>query len=171
MIVWTAVSVVLTVIALANLVLLLGIVARLRLLHTAALARAPASRLPEVGRAIRPFELAATSGASITDRGLATGTTIVGFFTTGCRKCARVRAVLVETPPVHRTVVMINGNPDEAETQAMGAALTGVGRVAYFEDLAVPRAFGVLGYPTLLRIEDGRIAAVGRDLEDIGAAA
>jgi len=170
MTVWTILSVVLTVVALANLVLLLGIVARLRVLHTAALARAPVSRLPEVGRPVRPFELVEAGGAAITDRGLATGTTVVGFFTTGCRKCARVRAALVERPPAHPTVLLINGNPDEAETQAMGAALVGVGQVGYFEDLAVPRAFGVLGYPTLLRIEDGRIAAVGRDLDDIGAA-
>lgn len=169
--IWTVVSIVLTVVALANLVLLLGIVARVRLLHTAALARAPASRLPEVGRAIRAFEVAATSGARISDRGFATGTTIVGFFTTGCRKCARVRAALVETPPVHPVVVMINGDPGDAETLAMGAALVEVGRVVYFEDLSVARAFGVLGYPTLLRIEDGRVAAAGRDLDDVGAAA
>jgi hypothetical protein len=169
--IWTVVSIALAILALANLVLLLGIAARLRLLHTAALARPPATRLPEVGRPIRAFELAASSGAALTDAAFAAGTTIVGFFTPGCRKCARVRAALVERPPAHPTVVMINGDPGDAEALAMGTALRDVGQIAYFEDLAVARAFGVLGYPTLLRVEDGRIAAAGRDLEDIGAAA
>jgi hypothetical protein len=169
--IWTVVTIALAVLALANLFLLLGVAARLRLLHSAALARAPVDRLPEVGRAIRAFEIAETSGAPITDRAFAAGTTIVGFFATGCRKCARIRAALVETPPVHPTVLMINGDPGDAETQAMGAPLIDIGRVAYFEDLGVARAFGVLGYPTLLRIEDGRIAAAGRALEDVGAAA
>jgi hypothetical protein len=169
--IWTIVSVALTVVALANLVLLLGVAARIRVLHTAALSRTPTSRLPEVGRAVRAFEVASISGAPITDRALAAGTTIVGFFTTGCRKCARIRAALADAPPALPTVLMINGDPGDAETQAMGSSLVGVGEIAYFEDLAVARAFGVLGYPTLLRIEDGRIAAAGRALEDVGAAA
>lgn len=169
--IWTIVSIALAVLALANLFLLLGISARLRLLHSAARARPPGDRLPEVGRAIRSFEVEGSSGALINDGAFAAGTTIVGFFATGCRKCARIRAALVETPPVHPTVLMINGDPSDAETLAMGAPLVDIGRIAYFEDLAVARAFGVLGYPTLLRIEDGRIAAAGRALEDVGAAA
>lgn len=166
--IWTVVSIALTALALANLLLLLGIAARLRLLHAAALARPLVSRLPEVGRPIRAFEVAAHGGAPITEGAFTVGTTIVGFFTTGCRKCARLRAALAETPLPHPTVLMINGDPGDAEALAMGRALTGVGRVAYFEDLGVARAFGVLGYPTLLRIEDGRIAAAGRELEDLG---
>lgn len=169
--IWTIISIALAILALANLLLLLGVLSRLRLLHTAARARAPMDRLPEVGRAVRAFEVAATGGALVTDRAFAAGTTIVGFFTTGCRKCARIRAALVETPPAHPTIVMIHGDPGDAETLAMGAALTHVGQIAYFEDLGVARAFGVLGYPTLLRIEDGRITAAGRALEDVGAAA
>lgn len=169
--IWTVVSIALAVLALANLLLLLGVAARLRLLHTAVRTRAPGDRLPEVGRAIRAFEVAATSGAPLTDGAFAAGTTIVGFFTTGCRKCARIRAALLETPPAHPTVLMINGDPGDVETLAMGAPLVDVGRIAYFEDLGVARAFGVLSYPTLLRIEDGRIAAAGRALEDVGAAA
>jgi hypothetical protein len=169
--IWTVVAIALAVLALANLFLLLGVAARLRLLHRAARVRPPLDRLPEVGRAIRAFEVEGTSGDLLTDRAFAAGTTIVGFFATGCRKCARLRAALVETPPVHPTVVMINGDPGDAETLAMGAPLVDIGRIAYFEDLGVARAFGVLGYPTLLRVEDGRIAAVGRALEDVGAAA
>ncbi len=168
---WTVICGVLAITALANFALILGLVARLRVLETAAAAGAPALRLPELGRAIRPFELTTTSGESLDDRGFASGTTVVGFFTVGCRKCARIRSALIATPPSLPVVVMINGNPDEPETQSMGAPLLGVGRVAYFEDLLVARAFGVLGYPTLLRVEDGKIAAAGRDLEEIGAAA
>lgn len=171
--IWTVVSIALAVLALANLFLLLGVSARLRLLHAASRARPPADRLPEVGREIRSFEVVVEgeSGAPLTHRAFAAGTTIVGFFATGCRKCARLRAALIETPPVHPTVLMIHGDPGDAEALAMGTPLVDVGRVAYFEDLGVARAFGVLGYPTLLRIEDGRIAAVGRALEDVGAAA
>jgi len=169
--IWTVLCGLLAVIALANLALLLGLVARMRVLETAAAAGAPAQRLPELGRAIRPFELTTATGEALDHQGLAGGTTLIGFFAAGCRKCARVRSALIADPPALPVVVMINGDPDEPEARSMGTPLLGVGRVAYFEDLTVARAFGVLGYPTLLRVEDGKIAAVGRDLDDVGARA
>jgi thiol-disulfide isomerase/thioredoxin len=168
---WTVICGVLAITALVNLALVLGLVARMRLLETAAAVGSPALRLPELGRTIRPFEITTVSGEPLDAGGLASGTTVVGFFTAGCRKCERIRSALVEAPPALPIVVMINGNPDEPEVQSMGALLLGIGRVAYFEDLTVARAFGVLGYPTLLRVEDGKIAAAGRDLDDIGARA
>jgi hypothetical protein len=65
-------------------------------------------------------------------------------------------------------VAFIRAEADEASAAAMCDALARFARVAYAgaED-AVSRAFRTAGYPTLLRIESGVVAAAGHRLSDV----
>lgn len=160
--------VVLFAISLATLALLFALISRVRSLQELVLKNRTADGLPQPGDPVGRFEVTTTAGEVITDLSLALETTLVGFFLPGCVPCERVQAELRERPPGVPMVAVIRATAEDARAPAMRDALAQVARVAYAgaED-PVSRAFRNTGYPTLVRIENGLVAAAGYRLSDV----
>ncbi len=163
---WSVVDGLLWLVAVGNLLLVLGLVSRVRLLEQATRARRP-TQLPGRGQRIQPFAASTESGAAFTDRTLEGREKLVGFFTAGCRACEQVKESLLRAPPALPLVAFVQGSAGAEEAAGVGAALREVGEVVYFEDPAVPLAFGAVGFPALVRVEDGVVLAAGRRLGDV----
>src|SRR5690348_173599 len=161
-----AVVAVLAVVTGLNLVILLGVVRRLR---TAPARPSAEAQLPPVGRRIAPFTAATVTGDRISDRDLATGTTLVVFVMPGCGPC---RAIVDElaasagpTGPRPRPLVFVAGDAAAEDTRGIVDALSTAARVAVIAPAGgAAAAFAVTGYPTVVRVEDGRVARATRVL-------
>ncbi|GAA3441501.1 TlpA family protein disulfide reductase [Planomonospora venezuelensis] len=168
----TAAVVFVGLLCLLNLVLVLGVVKRLRQ-HSELLAgsghQAPAT-MPEPGGAIGDF-LAHTTGGAAVDRARLAGGTIVGFFSPGCAPCERklpgfIRFAAADARPVLAVVV---ASAEEAGPTAEALSATATVVVEGL-DGPVARAFGVDAFPTFCLVgDDHTIAAIGLDYRDLPA--
>ncbi len=130
----------------------------------------PDLTLPRVGSAVGAFEAALPAGEPVSDRALRSGTTLVGFFAAGCAPCEALRAQLLQSPPPLESLFFVHAaGPAAADARSLLASLQRLFRVAPLgED--VGRAFGMTpetGFPVLLRVEEGVIAAAGSTLEEV----
>ncbi|GIH73964.1 TlpA family protein disulfide reductase [Planobispora longispora] len=170
----TAAVVFVGLLCLLNLVLLLGVVKRLRQ-HSDLLAAGgrpgPGPSL-EPGGTIGDFRAPTADGATLAAEQLAGGT-IVGFLSPGCGPCERIlpefaRFAAADTRPV--LAVVVAAAPEEA---GPAAELLSPAATVVVEgiDGPVARAFGVDAFPTFCLVgEDGTVAAVGLDHRDLPAA-
>ncbi|MEO7733896.1 MAG: hypothetical protein ABIY55_23230 [Kofleriaceae bacterium] len=126
--------------------------------------------LPAPGDRVQPFEATSAAGALLTADTLASGATLVGFFTPHCKPCELARENLVSKPPTLPMVAFINGSADDAACQQIGETLGAVAQVAYTaRNETVARAFRQAGYPTFIRVENGKVAASSHNLRDVMA--
>lgn len=163
----TAAVVVLTLLVAVDLVLTLGVVARLRE-HTRLLAERPPADDPVVrpaGDAVPPFAAVTTAGAPVTRDDV----TLAGFFSPHCGVCAeRIPGFLryAERLAPGRTIAVVVGEP--AEAAAYAGSLAAVGVVVEPEDGPVAAAFAVRGYPAFCLLDDaGVVAASGWDVAEL----
>jgi len=155
-------------IALASLLLVVGLAGRLRALELIARQRQVRPQLPPRGHVVRPFEVESTTGAKVSAASLsAHERALVCFVTSGCSKCKAVEERLVAQPPRLPVVSFIYG--DLAEARTLARQLGQLGPVAIFESHRVTEAFGAVNFPTLVRLEHGVVAAAGRTVEDVVA--
>ena len=158
----------LSVLSLANLALLFALISRVRTLQELVLKNRTQDGLPQRGDPIGRFEITTTTGDVITDVSLALETTLVGLFMPNCVPCEQVQAELRDRPPGVPMLAFIHAKADESSAAAMSDALGQFARVAYAEaEDSVSRAFRTAGYPTLLRVENGLVAAAGHRLSDV----
>ncbi|AEI61955.1 TlpA family protein disulfide reductase [Corallococcus macrosporus] len=163
-------GVILSVLVVGNLLLTLALVGRLRALQemiaNQVVLRDPA--LPQKGEPVGSFEATTLEGEAFTDAVLREGKTLVGFFTTGCRPCSSLRKQLVDSPPGMPLMAFVEGDPDDPQTLELGASLKQVARVAFLtEGDSVTRAIKQAGYPTLVLVERGVVAASGHHLHEV----
>jgi hypothetical protein len=160
-----ALALVLTVL---NLVLTFAVIRKLRDgVGSGSSVHTPAAGLPRPGTRIGEFTVDTADGAVLTERDLLGDRTLVAFVSPTCAPCKDVVAELASTehPPLRAFVVGDGG----AETMDVVATLRPHGAVAVIEaDHAAARAFGgVDGYPALLLVEGGVVAAAGRRLAEV----
>ncbi|MCY1018163.1 TlpA family protein disulfide reductase [Pyxidicoccus sp. MSG2] len=163
-------GVILAVLVVANLMLTLGLIGRLRTLqemvNNQVIVRDPF--LPQKGEEVGRFEATTMDGEAFTDAALREGKTLVGFFATGCRVCSSVRKQLLESPPGMPLMAFIEGDPGDPDTLAVGASLKHMARVALLSDGdSVTRAIKQAGYPTLVLVDKGVVAASGHYLHEV----
>lgn len=161
---------VLAVLVAINLLLTFALIGRLRTLQETVANSVPARdpALPKPGEVVGRFETTTTEGEPLTDNALREGKTLVGFFTPGCRPCANVRQLLITSPPDIPLLAFVEGTPEDPEAQALGKSLSQVARVAFLtEGDAVTRAIKQAGYPTLVLVERGVVAASGHWLHEV----
>jgi thiol-disulfide isomerase/thioredoxin len=160
---------VLAVLVMLNLLLTFALIRRVRVLQemvSKGPARDPA--LPQPGDAVGAFQAATPEGGLLTDEALRSGVNLVGFFTTGCHPCATVRAQLLESPPKLPLMAFVEGRADDPAARELGTSLSAIARVAYITEAdSVAKAFRSAGYPTLIRVENGTVAAAGHQLGDV----
>ena len=159
-------AILLAVVVAMNVALTAGIVRRIRLAQ-AQLAHLVDAGGPLPGRAVGRFQTDDLDGVTITDRGLAAGVTLVGFFAARCRPSERLRDELLAAPPDLPMVAFVLGvtEPGIADhaTQQLAESLRAIARVAVAAAGGpVFRAFGASAYPALVRLERGRVAEVLR---------
>ena len=161
---------VLSVLVVVNLLLSFALIGRLRVLQET-VSRGGVMKdpnLPQPGDPIRPFQALTEDGVQLSDEVLRSGVSLVGFFTTGCKPCAVVRQQLLERPPTLPFMAFVEGNPQDPDTRDLAEALKRVARVAFTTaDGPAHKAFEPPGYPTLIRVEDGKVAAAGNRLSDV----
>ncbi|GAA2026056.1 hypothetical protein GCM10009839_25450 [Catenulispora yoronensis] len=164
---------VLAVVTGLNLVLLFAVIRKLRTTE-ARLGTAPVATLPKQGSEIGSFLIAAEDDSMISDASIGDGMTVACVMP-GCAPCKTQIAAFRERPrsAPEKTVFFVFGGQGEPETEELVTSLAGLGQVAVTQTAgAVGVALDdVTSFPTLLRTEGGRIAAVGRTWEDIGAVA
>lgn len=124
--------------------------------------------LPKLGAAIGAFQATTLEGEPLSNETLKPGVSLVGFFTTHCKPCAALRVQLLESPPTLPFVAFVEGNVDDPEVSAMAEALKRIARVVYTQNNdALHQAFKPTGYPTLIRVENGVVAASGHSLAEV----
>ncbi|GIH15643.1 TlpA family protein disulfide reductase [Rugosimonospora africana] len=167
MTVFDAVAVIAGLLGLLNLLLMVGVIRRLRV-QTETLARvqrrASGPSLTS-GYRIQPFETRARDGEVLTADSLGADA-VLGFFRPGCAPCEEALPKFVEyarSSPLGREalVAVVVGNDDEVAREV--AALSPVARVVT-EPLngTVTEALSVDAFPTFIRVgAERRVAAVG----------
>ena len=165
-------TVVLTAVALVNLLLLLGLIRRVNDLarRPVATALAPAPvETPMLPTGHRPpnFRTTALDGAEVTGQELL----LVGFLSQGCRQCQQAMPKFLkaaQTSPGGRTRVLavVIGDATAAQPEDSAKAhLTKLSEVAQVviepRNGPVSTAFKVEGFPTFYRLHSGSITAHG----------
>ena len=163
-----ALALVLTVL---NLVLTFAVVRKMRDGAGSGLsAHTPHPGLPRLGTPVGEFTAQTVDGAELTDQDLRGERSLIVFVSPSCAPCKDVVAELTEagrapTIPLHAFVA----GDEDADTSAVVAALRPHGTVTVITaGHAAARAFGgVDGYPALMLVTDGVIAAAGRRLDEV----
>lgn len=155
--------------AVVNFLLSMALIRRVRVLQEL-VERTPQRdpNLPKTGEAIGSFQATTLQGETLSNETLKPGVSLVGFFTTHCKPCAALRAQLLESPPTLPVVAFVEGPADDPEVGEMAEALKRIARVVYTRNNdALHQAFKPAGYPTLIRVENGVVAASGHALADV----
>jgi hypothetical protein len=164
----TALLVVVVVLTLVNLVVLLGVVRRLRE-HEARLAALDPARPPELiaaeGTPVGPFTARAVDGRPVDAGSLATPA-LVGFFSPGCDACHEQVPGFTRAAGAHSGTALAVVLRDGGDHDALVADLRGTATVVVEEPGGgLARAFGVQGYPAFALVGDDRtIRARGYEL-------
>jgi hypothetical protein len=119
---------------------------------------------PDIGS----FQATTLEGEPLSHETLKPGVSLVGFFTAHCKPCTALRAQLLKSPPALPFVAFVEGRANDPEVGEMAEALKRIARVVYTErNDALHQAFQPASYPTLIRVENGIIAASGHALADV----
>jgi len=160
----------LAVLTALNLLILLGVVRRLRTINASSGYNPPSEILPPVGTRVGEFTVTAVDGTSVSQADLATGSSLVVMLSPGCTPCQDTAANLAKQRDQlpERTYVLVRTELDEPDLEAMLATLAGVGTVATFSGGdGVEQAFGGRGYPTGILVEDGAVKAASFTYTDV----
>lgn len=162
------------VISLLNLLLIFGVIRRLRD-HTerwSQLSHGPGEPILRAGSRIGKFTAIATDGDSISSDVLV-GRTLVGFFSPGCGPCDSLLPRFVEyalsMPGGRRQVLAVIAGDVEGAAEKIDALRPYARVVVEAHDGAVMTAFGVHAYPVVCIVEDGTVAISAGDLKDFPA--
>jgi hypothetical protein len=152
-----------------NLFLLFAVIRRLRVLSAAS--TTPAASLPEVGLAIGDFVATALDGAIVSTADLAGGARNVVCFMVGCEPCKTQMAAMRadERLDRERTLVFVFGDPLGEADRELAESVRDLGTVALLPmgDQVADALGGIEGFPTLIRTEGGKIAAISRRWDQI----
>jgi len=141
------------VIGLLNLILMFGVIGRVRVLQEAVqtgVLRDPA--LPAPGDPVGAFQVTTEDGKPVSEAAIGGDEALVCFFTPGCQPCADLRAQLLRQPPALPFIGFVEGSSDDPEVRTITESLRRLGPVAVTQSGdAVMRAFKPAGFPTLIR--------------------
>ncbi|MFC4857222.1 TlpA family protein disulfide reductase [Actinophytocola glycyrrhizae] len=171
----TALVVVVGIVGVLNMLLLFGVIRRLKEHDQAiakfphgAMASAPADSMRAPGSEIDEFAAVSTDDVPVT-RAALTGQTMIGFFSVSCAPCVenapKFAAHAAGVPGGKDSVLAIvvaDGDDDPAEM--VGVLRDGARVVVEGYDGPMATAFGVTAFPTYAVVESGRITATALDV-------
>jgi thiol-disulfide isomerase/thioredoxin len=165
-----AALVVTNLVTLFNLLLLFGVIRRLRLQETPA--RRPEPLAP-AGTLVGDFAAVITAGDTVR-RGDLPGDAVVGFFSPGCEPCEALMPEFIAyaeglpTGPDSVLAVVVGQAGEAAQVAAAAERLSRVARVVVEEAPGGPvaEAFRVHGFPAVFRLDGaGRVLSSGTTLD------
>jgi hypothetical protein len=117
---------------------------------------------PTVGSVVGQFEVADTTGDTLTHRDLADGSHEIVFLLPECGGCGRVVAELSpETLKDRSVIVAVAGSAGDPPTVAMLQSIPDDLRVVLSPvGGSMGQAFHVATFPTIVEVVDGRVAGV-----------
>src|SRR5262245_22346380 len=159
--------VVLFVLTVANLLLCLAIVRRLRAIEQP---DQVSTALPALGTAVAPFATVDLLGNELSGTTLRGRAVVVGFLMPECAPCRTLVTQLREQlTAVDESFIIFVATHDRAAAEQATSSLppsVRVGVVSIEDD--VTRAFGgISAFPTLLRVDDGVVVRAGRKLHEV----
>jgi hypothetical protein len=158
----------LAVLVVLNLALTLAMVRRLRDLQAGT---TPSPHLPEVG--MRPGELLARSADgdgfdAMTFGRQSNGRGLLAVVSPGCASCRQLLDALESFDADTARTVVVVGDGSHPETRGLLEAASRVARSGLVSETQLLSCLGpVDAFPTLLRVEDGRVTAAGHRLNDV----
>jgi hypothetical protein len=166
----TALIIVVGIVCVLNLVLVFGVIRRLKE-HDQALAKIPsgaggsAASMRAPGSELDAFTAVSTDDVPVTNETL-DAATLVGFFSVSCAPCVenapKFAAHAAGMPGNVLTIVVADGDDDPAE---MVGVLGGSARVVVEGyDGPMATAFGVTAFPAYAMVASGRITATALDV-------
>lgn len=159
---------VLAAIVLLQLVVTFGLVQRIRLIQETAQFE-PADEETAVGRVVGEFRATDTEGRPVSDADFRTGAGLVGFFSSGCPTCAGIVDRLAADPPAEPFVAFVADGLGPERTARLVEPLSAFARIAVIDTANhAPDAFGVVAFPTLMRVQRGVVVAAGGKLRSVG---
>ncbi|GIG68381.1 TlpA family protein disulfide reductase [Phytomonospora endophytica] len=156
MYVYAALATLLTVFCVANLLLMLAVVRRLRSHESRLAANSRPLTLP-TGTRIAPFTTTTVDGDRISAAGLADGT-LIGVFSPACEPCHAQLPAFVEHSRSSPALAVVLSDGDEA-TDMVAALAEACPLVVEGHGGAVSTALGVQGTPALVIVAQGAIVA------------
>jgi hypothetical protein len=170
-----AVVMILTGAAAVNIMLLLKVIRRIRALEARLWPRRE-KMLPAVGTRVGAFQTRAADGSVITDADITEGVHYVAFVLVGCAVC-KERIVAMRASgrfdPMHTTLFVVADDPSTEDAASVAEEIRDLGTVALMsrQNPVLPAVGGVRGFPTLLRVESGVVAAAGTKWAEIAQTA
>jgi thiol-disulfide isomerase/thioredoxin len=161
--------IVLGLMASANLLVTFAVIRRIAVVE-AGHADGPGKALvPDIGYQVADFSAELLSGGAIHRADLADSSVIIIFVSPGCAPCQKLIASMRSgwVPQGEPLLIFVAGYADDAvvgDTVAELSALSA--RIGITPPTGpVAQAFGVVGYPTVLRVENGVVTAAGARLD------
>jgi|HubBroStandDraft_5_1064220.scaffolds.fasta_scaffold01542_12 hypothetical protein len=159
-----AVVVLVGAVAVADLLLSFAVIRRVSALQARMTAGAGGGQSPEVGHRVGDFRVELLGGGLFTRADLEDTRALVVFLMTTCEPCKKAVADLAELPlPLPSPLyVLVTGTHKDRDIRPVAAQLppgAQVGRISAPD--ATTEAFGVDGFPTVLRVEDGIVRSSG----------
>jgi hypothetical protein len=159
-----ALAAVAVAISLFNLLLILGIVRRMRQMGL----RIPAEYLeiesgPQPGMPLPDFTARTTGGSQTDSSSFSAGRGLVAFLSVGCAACSeqlpQLRTYIAkERIDAARSLVVVNGDPSGESSYA--AAASAFAQVVVEEaNGPLTKVFDIKAFPTVLALHDGRVQA------------
>ncbi len=162
----TATVVVVAIVTVLNLLLLLGVIRRLKE-HDQAIAKiphgAPADSMRAPGSEVDEFTAVSTDDVPVTKEALA-GETVVGFFSVSCAPCVENAPKFAEhaagVPGGKDSVLaIVVADGDDDPSEMVGILSDGARVVVEGYDGPMATAFGVTAFPTYAVVASGKITA------------
>jgi hypothetical protein len=157
-------------IALVDLVLTYGLIRRVNSIQ--AESRSIDNGLvPAVGHRIGDFVAETTDDREITEREFQSPDTFAVFVMVGCGPCHRLAEELSRMAPPESPLLLFIASSQGAEEEAarIAAKVPFAAAVCVIDSTGdVTEAFGVSGFPTVIRVGEGIVRATGLSLDSVG---
>lgn len=159
----------LAVLAAANLLLTLALARRLAEAERMGL-RGTGPLMPRVGTEVATFSVTTAGGGRVTDAQLRSGRTLLVFGMADCSPCAALAEELQRTELPAGLGLLVLVAADEEDRAAAAAKYPASAQIGFLPpDGTVTNRFEVDAFPTVVMVEEGRIMAVGRNLDEMVA--
>jgi hypothetical protein len=158
----------LAVLVIVNAAATLAVARRTRTIQRAITAADAAPDRLRVGEPIAEFHATAVDGRVVTERDVRAEPTLIVFVAPACAPSEALRDQLVAAPPRLAVVAFVEHRDGDGPADELARSLGLVARVCLSGPAdPVKRAFRVGGFPTLYRVDGGRVVASGHGLEDV----
>jgi len=153
----------------ANLLVTFAAIRRIAAVEAGHADGSAAALVPDIGYQVADFSTDLLSGGVLDRADLAESSVVTIFVSPGCAPCQKLIASMRSgrVPQADSLLIFVAGYDDDTVVRETVAELSDLSaRIGVTPPTGpVARAFGVGGYPTVLRVENGGVTAAGTRLD------